>query len=163
MSSRLRSPLAALGAALSISWSAACGNGTGGTPDAAPDPRCMEGEQHSDLEWIQTNIFSRTCAAFSACHQGSARSAGGLNLEEGQAFDNIVEAPADVAERQGFTMHIVEPGVPEDSYILHILGRYGTTVEENPRIDPKIGFMPYNNEPLCEGKLGAIERWIESL
>jgi hypothetical protein len=142
-------------------------SGSGG-PDADPadafhDPRCDEAVNHSDLEWIQDNIFSRTCSAFSSCHKGNATSAGMLNLEEGNTFENIVDVRADVCEEFAGcdeALDIVEPGVPEKSYMLIILGHYG---EGDPRIDPEVGTMPFNNQPICEEKRLAIERWILSL
>jgi hypothetical protein len=139
----------------------ACGNGGGGEDaiDSGPvdaSASCIEATGHSDLDWIQENVFSRTCSAFNSCHKGNATSAGDLNLEEGNTFENVVNAPSDV-----FTgMDIVEPGVPEESYMLVILGHYG---EDDPRIDPEIGTMPFNNQRICEEKRLAIERWILSL
>lgn len=136
---------------------AACSGGPG-EPDATPpvDQRCIDADEHSDLEWIQDNIFSRTCSAFNSCHKGNATSAGNLNLEEGMTFDMVVDQPSDV-----FTgLDIVEPGKPEESFMLVILGHYG---EDDPRIDPEVGTMPFNNQPICEPKRLAIERWILSL
>lgn len=135
--------------------------GCGGDDDAAaadamPDPLCLEAEQHSDLAWLQDNIFTRSCAAFSSCHMGSAPSAGGLNLEEGMLEANVVNVASDLAPE----MDIVEPGSPADSYMMVILGEFGT---DDPRIDPDVGTMPLNNELLCAEKRAAIGRWIESL
>ncbi|HLU68241.1 MAG TPA: hypothetical protein VKZ63_18280 [Kofleriaceae bacterium] len=170
----LRPPLslpAALAAA-ALSLQVACGGDDGGgggsdagssTPDAGPDPLCLEAADHSDLEWIQANVFTRSCASFTSCHQGSALSAGGLNLEEGMVPGTIVDVPSDLAADRGTPMDIVEPGDPQASYLMHILGRYGKTPEENPLIDPAIGIMPFNNAELCDEKIAAIERWIESL
>ena len=164
----MRSPallfLAAL-AAPSLLLQPACGGDDdgGGSPDAMADPLCVEAEDHSDLAWIQDNVFSRSCANFNACHMGSALSAGGLNLEEGMAEAALVDVPSDVAAELGYEMDLVEPGDPEGSYLMHILGHYGDTVEENPRIDESVGFMPYNNERLCPEKVEAVARWIEGL
>jgi hypothetical protein len=124
--------------------------------DAMPDPLCMEADQHDDLAWLQDNVFTRTCAAFSACHMGNATSAGDLNLEEGMLEENVVNVPSDLADG----MDIVEPGSPMDSYMMVILGEYGT---DDPRIDQSVGTMPYNNELLCSQKREAIGRWIASL
>lgn len=121
-----------------------------------PDPLCIEADQHSDLEWLQENVFTRSCASFSSCHMGNAPSAGGLNLEEGMLEANVVNVESDLAPG----MNIVEPGSPMDSYMMVILGEYGT---DDPRIDSSVGTMPYNNELLCAQKRAAIGRWIESL
>jgi hypothetical protein len=136
----------------------ACTGCSGGdsSADAMPDPRCIEADQHDDLPWLQENVFTRSCANFSSCHMGNAPSAGGLNLEDGQLEDNVVNVESDLAPG----MNIVEPGSPMDSYMMVILGEYGT---DDPRIDPSVGTMPYNNELLCSQKRAAIGRWIASL
>ena len=146
---------------------AACGGGGGeeeGPPDAmGPSQACLDAVDHSDFEWIQDNIFSKQCSAFSSCHKGSATSAGELNLEEGNTFENVVDVKADVCEAYpgcDENLDIVEPGAPEKSYMLIILGHYG---EDDPRIDPEVGTMPFNNRPICQEKRDAIERWILSL
>ena len=144
---------------------AACGSG-GSSVDSGPadaNPICIEADQHSDFEWIQDNIFSKQCSAFSSCHKGSALEAGDLNLEEGNTFENVVGVRSDVCDEYDGCedgMRIVEPGVPEESYMLIILGHYG---EDDPRIDPEVGTMPFNNKPICLEKRNAIERWILSL
>jgi hypothetical protein len=134
----------------------ACSGDDGASADAMPDPRCMEAETHADLDWIQENVFSRSCANFSSCHMGNAPSAGGLNLEEGMVEENVVNVESDLSPG----MDIVEPGSPADSYMMVILGEFG---EDDPRIDPSVGLMPFNNELLCAEKRAAIGRWIESL
>src|SRR5688572_32620636 len=124
---------------------------------------CLEAVEHSGFEWIQDNIFSKQCSAFSSCHKGNATSAGELNLEEGNTFENVVDVKSDVCEEYpgcDENLDIVEPGVPEKSYMLIILGHYG---EDDPRIDPEVGTMPFNNRPICQEKRDAIERWILSL
>jgi hypothetical protein len=131
-------------------------SGGGASADAMPDPLCIEAETHSDLEWLQENVFTRTCANFSSCHMGNAPSAGGLNMEDGMTEANVVNVESDLAPE----MLIVAPGSPMDSYMMVILGEYGT---DDPRIDPSVGTMPYNNELLCAQKRAAIGRWIESL
>jgi hypothetical protein len=139
-----------------LGLAAACSGDSDSAADAMPDPRCVEAEEHSDLAWIQDNILTRSCASFSSCHMGSAPSAGGLNLEEGMTEANVVDVESDLSPG----MDIVEPGSPTDSYMMVILGQFGT---DDPRIDPDTGLMPYNNELLCQQKLDAISRWIESL
>ncbi len=134
---------------------AGCSGGDS-SADAMPDPRCVEAETHADLEWLQENVFDRSCASFSSCHMGNAPSAGGLNLEEGMLEENVVNVESDLSPG----MDIVEPGSPADSYMMVILGEFG---EDDPRIDPSVGLMPFNNELLCEQKRAAIGRWIESL
>ncbi len=133
-----------------------CSGGDSSSADAMPDPLCIEAETHSDLPWLQENVFTRSCAQFSSCHMGNAPSAGGLNLEEGMLEENVVNVESDLAPG----MDIVEPGSPSDSYMMVILGEFGA---DDPRIDPSVGLMPFNNETLCTQKREAIGRWIASL
>jgi hypothetical protein len=140
----------------SLAATAGCGGGDESSADAMPDPLCSEAETHSDLAWLQDNVFTRSCAQFSSCHMGNAPSAGGLNLEEGMLEENVVNVESDLAPG----MDIVEPGSPSDSYMMVILGEFGA---DDPRIDPSVGLMPFNNETLCTQKREAIGRWIASL
>jgi hypothetical protein len=122
------------------------------TADAAPSPSCLEAVNHSDLEWLEDNVFTPSCSAFSPCHKGPAASAGGLNLEAGNIERNLVGEPSlSFPERT-----LVVPGDPDNSYLMVILGS-----REGPL--PEEGTMPYNNPLLCSQKRAAIERWIVSL
>ena len=130
---------------------AACSGGENPT-----DPRCEQAMEHSDLDWLQENVFTRSCSAFSSCHMGSAPEAGELNLEAGMLEENVIDVESELSPG----MDIVEPGVSDESYMMVILGQFGT---DDPRIDPEKGTMPYNNELLCVEKRDAIARWIDSL
>ena len=52
---------------------------------------------------------------------------------------------------------LVVPGLPEESYLMVVLGSY------DGQIDPEIGTMPFNNPLLFIHTRDAIERWIRSL
>ncbi len=122
------------------------------------DPSCAEAATRSDLEFVQDEIFTKSCANASACHQGDARFAAGLNLEEGLALGNLYLVPSTLVERLGQDLSLVTPGDPENSYLQLII--------DNSRpelILPSAGVMPFRQEPLCDEKLGAVSRWIESL
>jgi hypothetical protein len=138
-----------------------CGGSSSDSADASTgpadaSPSCLEAAEHSDLEWIQENVITPTCAAFSACHKGAASAAGDLNLEAGMFEANVVDVPSELAPG----LDLVEPGSPEDSYMMIILGHYG---DDDPRIDDDVGTMPYNLPLLCQEKRDAIERWILAL
>lgn len=143
--------------ALALFSAGACGdkNGEGSDlkPDATPlSPSCIDAQGKADIEWIQEKVFT-SCAAFSACHQGAAKSAGGLNLEKG----NSEAAMIDVDSKLFPDFKLVVPGDPGNSYLMVILGSV-----PGP-LDDKVGTMPYNNPTLCEPKLEAISRWIAAL
>jgi hypothetical protein len=137
---------------------AACGGGDDDDDGDGPSASCLEAEDHSDLAWIQENIFNGGCALAAACHKGDAPDANGLNLEAGMSEANLVGVPAVGDSADG--LNLVEPGNPMESYLLIILGHYGT---DDPRIPDGTGPMPFNSPLLCEQKRDAIERWIESL
>jgi hypothetical protein len=134
--------------------SGADGGATGGDPTTSP--ACAEAVQHSDLAWIQANVFTTGCAGFASCHQGGASAAGGLDLSDGMSQAALVG----VASQTGGGMNLVEAGSPSDSYLMVTLGHYGA---DDPRLDPTVGTMPPNSELLCVEKREAVARWIESL
>lgn len=141
-------------AAAAVGCSASDDGGDDIGPDATSvSASCQEATEHSDLEWIQDNVLSTTCATTGACHAGAASSALGLNLEAGNA-------EAEMLNKSSFrfpSFDLVSPGDPDSSYLLMILGGV-----DGPR-QPGIGTMPLNSPPLCDEKIGAIRRWIESM
>ena len=148
MSSPRASSLLAL-SLLAVGSLAACPS-TDDVADVDASPACIEAESHSDLAWIQPKILTPSCANFTACHQGAASQAGGLDLTEGHARANLV----DVASSRFAEWKLVVPNQPAMSYLMVVLGQY-----PGP-LDPEIGTMPYNSRLLCKEKRDAIERWI---
>jgi hypothetical protein len=126
------------------------GGGTSAAADAAPSPICLEANSHSDLAWIQEKIFTPSCASFSACHKGTARDAGDLNLEIGMARNSMLNKPSKLFPQ--FSM--VKPSDAANSYLMMIMGHV------TGPIDTKAGTMPYNSSLLCVEKRRAVERWI---
>lgn len=143
---------ATVAAALLGLLASACGGGGNDTPDAMLSPVCLEAQDHSDLAWIQENIFTPNCAAFAACHQGAATQAQGLNLEAGNSEANLVG----VASQRFPDQTLVVPGDPQSSYIMTALGSYVGQLSD-------VGTMPPNSPLICVQKREAIERWIDSL
>jgi hypothetical protein len=133
----------------------ACGGESSPAVDAAPPDAsavCIEAENHSDLAWLQENVFTPSCSAFTACHKGTAQEAGGLNLEAGQFRNSMVNVPSDLFP----DYQMIVPGDPAASYLMVILGHV-----DGP-IDPDVGTMPYNNPLLCTEVRDAVARWIEA-
>jgi hypothetical protein len=149
---RALAPAAAAALALASLALSACSDDTGGQPDAMVSPACLEASDHSDLTWLQENVFTPSCAAFSACHQGGATAAQGLNLEAGNTEANLVN----VTSNRFPDETLVIPGDPQNSYLMVVLGSYPGTLSER-------GTMPPNNPLLCIEKRQAVERWIQSL
>ena len=125
-------------------------NSGGGTATDADSGPCMEALQHSDLAWIQDNIFTKACA-FSGCHKGTASSAGYLNLESGMSHSQLVGVA--VTTETGLTRVVVNSAAT--SYLM-------TAIHDPsaPGPEPKDSWMPNGNPELCQEKKDAIGRWI---
>src|SRR5438105_4866364 len=114
---------------------AACSGGSNG-PDAGPpdaNPFCAAAADHSDLPWIQANIFTPSCSRFSACHQGRATMAGGLSLEDGKSWTGLVNVDSKLYGPNGSVMHStwkrVVPGDPANSYLSVVLSGTGGPID----------------------------------
>jgi hypothetical protein len=118
--------------------------------DAGPDPACAEAVDHSDLAWLQEHVFTPTCSDFTVCHQGRALQAEGLNLEDGDTFEELVNQPSSLFPEK----LLVVPFEPENSYLMVAIGQIPGELGEG-------GTMPYNNPLMCVEKRDAIQRWIE--
>lgn len=130
----------------------ACGDDTSAV-DAAPpdaDPLCLEAVNHSDLEWIQENVFTPSCARFPACHQGKAPMAGELSLEAGETHAELVGIESSLFPQ----FDRVVPGDASASYLMVQLGSVDGPLTE-------AGTMPYNSPLLCQEMRDAIARWID--
>lgn len=96
------------------------------------------------LSDIQAQTFNGSCAV-SGCHAG-ASPAQGLNLSAGQAHSNLV----DVASAQAPGVDRVEPGDPDNSYLVQkIEGTAGAG-----------GRMPLGQPALPNEQIQAIRDWI---
>ena len=125
-----------------------------GTPDTGPDggtgDSCAEAANHSDLAWIQANVFTTSCA-LGACHLGAALTAGRLSLEAGMSHGQLV----DTASTSATTWMRVVPSDTSKSYLLVAIG-----AQSGPL--PKDGIMPLGSPILCSEKRDAIKRWIDA-
>jgi hypothetical protein len=125
----------------------------GNTPDAStgsgtPLTVCQQATQHSDLTWIQDNVFTSTCA-LAHCH-AEDNQAGGLVLASGMSHGYLVNRPSTVQT----TMMRVLPGDPANSYLLIALGG-------EPGNPPEGSVMPWGGAaPLCAEEIDAIKRWV---
>lgn len=140
----------------SLVLAAACGD-DGGSADAdpsAPDARvsakCLEARDHSDLDWIHTEIIVPGCASFQSCHMGTALEAGGLNLETKANVLTLVGRQSPLFPQ----FQDIVPFSPSTSYLMILLGKY------TGPLDPEVGTMPYASPLLCDQKRDAIDRWI---
>jgi hypothetical protein len=124
---------------------AACDTGLGpAEPLPPPDASfaCREAASHDDFGWLADNVF-HGCSLASSCH--GSRGAGGLDLRAANAWDALVDRPAE--GRPGSLR--VAPFDPGASYLLAVLS-------ENTPADRR---MPPGGH-LCPEMVDAIERWI---
>jgi hypothetical protein len=118
-----------------------------GSTDAPPLTLCEEATLHSDLAWLEANVFVPSCATV-GCHTGANPSVG-LWLDAGRVYNNLVDKPS--STKPGWVR--VVPGSIAQSYLMVAFGRV-----DGP--EPRSGFMPLGTEPLCTEIHEAIERWI---
>ena len=145
--------------ALIATMCAACGTnppGVDGGGDASPQV-CLDAKMHSDLTWIQDNIFTKQCA-FSGCHNGGANPAGMMDLRAGMAHAHVVN----VTSMLDTTRKIVVPGDAAKSYMLVMIGEIQPAMADPPAsaIRSDVGPMPQGSPLLCIEKRDAIQRWI---
>lgn len=135
-------------------------------------PICVQAGQDrpSDFAWLQANMFSTNCSG-KDCHgapENGMFPTGDLSFAEGYAYQALLgkdpASPGDpplVAATYDPGFHLVEPGHPEESYLLFIL--HGLDAEQETAFaqpPDDVGFMPQNNKTLCCQKLDVVERWI---
>lgn len=93
---------------------------------------------------IQANVFTPNCAT-AGCHQG-AGAPQGLRLEEGVAFDFLVNVPSNEVP----SLLRVEPGNPDDSYLVQ-------KIEGTAAVGSR---MPLGGPPLDQELIDAVRQWI---
>lgn len=96
------------------------------------------------LAAIQANVFTPTCAT-SGCHSGTGAQQG-LRLDDGFSFDNLVN----VASAQVPTMDRVEPGDPDNSYLVR-------KIEGTASVGAR---MPFGGPALDQALIDDIRQWI---
>ena len=133
---RIASPAAALALAL-----ASCG----ATPPPAPK-----------LSAIQAAVFTPSCT-FSSCHS-SAGNAGGLVLEAGASWANLVNVAAQQTEAAQGGLLRVKPGDSQDSFL-------AIKLRESSMSDEALygAGMPADHPGgTCASAQAAIAQWIDS-
>jgi hypothetical protein len=120
---------------------------------------CMDAVGHSDLTWIQANVFTKQCV-FSGCHNGGNTDAGKKDMRAGQSFATLVNAKS----RLDDTRKLVVPGNVKQSYLSVMLGHITPAMADPPAgpVKSSVGLMPQDNGGalLCCQKLDAIDAWI---
>jgi hypothetical protein len=120
---------------------AACGGGGGDSQSGEPL------QLEARLSSIQSTIFDRSCASFSACHDDSTP-AGDLDLTAPLAYDQLVNEASTMSPS---AMRVV-PGEPDLSFLLRKL--------RGPLGEDEGVMMPFNNPPLDADEVDVIEEWV---
>lgn len=127
-------------------------------------PACVEAATHSDLAWIEANVFNK--CTFSGCHNGAMTDGGRLDLQPTKSFAALVNKDSEIATGPTLTgkAKLVVPGEPNHSYLL-VMMRSLTPAEFDPPLDNppgSVGYMPQNagGAVTCCQKLDALTRWI---
>lgn len=119
---------------------------------------CMEAPNHSDLTWIQQNVFTPKCT-FSGCHDGKGNTPQGMiDLNAGMAQAHLVNVPSMLEP----TRKLVVAGQPKQSYLDVMLGTIQPSQADPPAgpVRSDVGLMPMGAGVLCCQELDAIDRWI---
>lgn len=95
---------------------------------------------------LQTEIFSQSCTQ---CHAGNGAPQG-LDLSEGNAYDNLVN----VQSSEVSDLDLVEPGNPDDSYLV-------IKLEGGARMAEGTAQMPLGAPSLSQDKIDLVRQWIE--
>ena len=119
----------------------ACDGGDGSGQIAPPTPSPIFGPNFSE---IQESVFTVTCAT-SGCHAG-ASAPQGLRLDAANSFGLLVN----VASMEVPSLLRVEPGDPDDSYLIQKLEGTAAVGER----------MPLGSPPLEQAQIDVIRQWI---
>ncbi|HEY4244970.1 MAG TPA: hypothetical protein VGM88_34380 [Kofleriaceae bacterium] len=123
---------------------------------------CVNSATHSDLTFIETNIFANNCV-FSGCHNGENTPQGAVDLRAGMSHASLVGVTSQIDP----TRMLVVPSDLHSSYMMLMLADFPASDATPPGTAPPddIGFMPQGGDLsrpsiLCCQKLGALERWV---
>ena len=135
------------------------GSGSGMMCQTETVQACVDATMHSDLTWIQANIFTPQCT-FAGCHNGAATPAGMVDLRSGMAFSHLVNFTSLLEPSR----KLVVAGDPKSSYLEVMLDVIPPASATPPASPPRadVGYMPQSAGILCCQKLGAIDRWISA-
>jgi hypothetical protein len=126
--------------------------------DVTTSPSCVDAPNHSDLTWIEDNVFKSGCN-FSGCHNGDNTAQGKVDLRSGKSFAHLVNFASVIDP----TRKLVVPNDVAASYLMLMLRDVPPGMANPPANPPpgSVGYMPQGaGTILCCQKLDALERWI---
>jgi len=132
------------------------GNGGRACTVSTSSQQCLDATTHSDLAWIETNVFVGGCN-FSGCHNGAAGNGSKVDLTPGVSAAHLVNFTSNIDP----TRKLVVPNDIAASYLMLMLGDVPPAMASPAASGlPAAGRMPQGSPILCCQKLDAIERWI---
>jgi hypothetical protein len=139
--SRVR-PVALVATVLFALVVAGCSAGSGEGLDAGGRPTDGDVPLAPTLESIQANVFNAYCVI---CHAGAAAPQG-LRLDAANSYNYLVGVPS----REVGSLLRVEPGNPDDSYLIHKLEGRASEGDQ----------MPLGGPPLPDSTIAFVRQWI---
>ena len=133
-------------AVLVVALCGCAGSGSGGGQNGGGGGGCTPPEVPTISYSANIQPIYDTSCALAGCHLGAAP-AFGLNLSAGESYD----ATVNVKSIQRPKLFLVEPGNPDDSYLVR-------KIEGGPDIAG--AQMPANKPPLPLDEMDAIRQWI---
>lgn len=128
-----------------------CGRGKVSCDDSCIDEIAPTGSA------IVERVFAKSCGFASSCHGGSAPKEG-LALD---TVDRLFSTAVSKRSTQSSTRKLVEPGSPDDSYLLDKL--LGRDLQVDPGTGQTSDIMPQPpSDPLCAAKTAAVRAWIQA-
>jgi hypothetical protein len=120
------------------------GDGSGVSPPPPPSPPPPTAAFGANFSEIQENVFTPNCAT-SGCHLG-AGAPQGLILDEANSYGLLVDVPS----MEDPSILRVEPGDPDNSYLIQKLEGTATVGDQ----------MPLGGTPLSQATIDVIRQWI---
>ena len=124
--------------ALLLTTAIGCGGGSSSETTGGGSGQTVS----ATLASIQSQIFTPTCAT-AGCHSSGSAS-GGLILEAGSSFSNLVNVNS-----TGSSFKRVASGSPDKSYLINKLEGTGSGTQ-----------MPQGTSPLTAAEIQTIKDWI---
>jgi len=131
-------------------------NGSRACTVSTTSQTCLDAVTHSDLAWIEENVFKGSCN-FAGCHNGASGNDSKVDLSVGVSAAHLVNVTSSLDP----TRKLVVPNNIAASYLMLMLADVAPAMASPAASGlPGAGRMPQGAPILCCQKLDAIERWI---
>ncbi|HEY0254244.1 MAG TPA: hypothetical protein VGC41_22100 [Kofleriaceae bacterium] len=133
------------------------------TNQASSVSSCAAAVGHAELGYIQSNIITPKCSAFSSCH-GSVSTQDMLDLSQASGTLGMVDATAILDPSR----KLVVAGDINKSFLSVMIGAIKpdeadpplAAIPDSPSTGKEVGTMPQDNPVMCCEKIDAVTAWI---